>query len=85
MHQMQIEFEDGYDYDQDINCDDLFIKLDQLKIQLSEQYGYNWYTLSYFIQGKFWRFDWEYMWNDTDECLPELLTRAIQWAEQTLG
>lgn len=66
------------------DLDELFDRIKELQVELSQKRGINWHHYSYFPLGSFWRFDWEYMWDETDEDIEALLKRAIDHAENVL-
>lgn len=67
-----------------LDLDETFEKIDKLQERLKNECGINWHTYSYFVLGNFWRFDWEYIWNENDEDLEALLNRAIEFGEKWL-
>lgn len=68
----------------DIECDhevnELFDKIDKIQETLKSKKGISWHTLSYFYNehGSFWRFDWEYIWNENHDDLKAVLEMAIK-------
>ena len=75
----QVEFE-GHE------ITELLARIEECQLLLAKNRGINWHDLSYFSDSEsgFWRFDWEYRWDDTDTNLETLLTKAISWADKEL-
>ncbi len=80
MTEVQIEFENYIDYETDECLDDLFKEIKEIDAQINDYIGMH-YSLTYFygeLDTSFWRFDWGYMWDRTNQDLKALLKEAIE-------